>query len=63
LKQNPKLSALAETKEYQELTKVFELLKASGESKFCEFGPTIIRGLGYYTGTVFEAFEKIKKAA
>ncbi len=49
---------LEETSEYKELVKVFELLKVYGKGGYCEFAPYIVRGLGYYTGTVFEAFDR-----
>ncbi len=49
---------LDNTNEYLELVKVFELLRVFGKEKYCEFAPDIVRGLGYYTGTVFEAFDK-----
>lgn len=52
------LAVLANTKEYQDLTRVFELLEVYGVASFCEFSPLIVRGLGYYTGTVFEAFDR-----
>lgn len=38
-----------------ELKRVFELLEAMGIREYVEFAPQIIRGLDYYTGTVFEA--------
>lgn len=46
------------TDEYKELLKVFELLEIYGKNSYCEFSPFIVRGLGYYTGTVFEAFDR-----
>lgn len=49
---------LQKTDEYFELVKVFELLKAYGKDTYCKFAPYIVRGLGYYTGTVFEAFDR-----
>lgn len=38
-----------------ELKRVFELLEEMGIREYVEFAPQIIRGLDYYTGTVFEA--------
>ncbi|MFP5457107.1 MAG: histidine--tRNA ligase [Bacteriovoracia bacterium] len=35
-----------------------ERLPASGLSKFVVYDPTIVRGLDYYTGVVFEIFDK-----
>jgi histidyl-tRNA synthetase len=44
-------------KKSDELTRVFSVLEALGVSDFVKFDPNIMRGLLYYTGTVFEAFE------
>lgn len=40
-----------------ELTRLFAALEALGVSEFVKFDPNITRGLLYYTGTVFEAFD------
>lgn len=40
-----------------ELVRFFKAVKALGVSEFVRFDPSIIRGLDYYTGTVFEAKE------
>jgi histidyl-tRNA synthetase len=40
-----------------ELTRLFAALDALGVSEFVKFDPNITRGLLYYTGTVFEAFD------
>jgi len=42
----------------EELKAFFEAVKALGISDFIEYDPTIVRGLDYYTGTVFEARER-----
>ncbi len=42
-------------KESPELTRVFTALEALGASAYVQFDPQIIRGLDYYTATVFEA--------
>jgi histidyl-tRNA synthetase len=39
----------------EELTRFFEAAEALGVADFLEYTPTIVRGLDYYTGTVFEA--------
>jgi len=39
------------------LTRFFAIIDALGLSPFFEFDPSIMRGLLYYTGTVFEAWE------
>ncbi len=38
-----------------ELTRVFTLLQAMGLGEYLHYSPEVIRGLEYYTGTVFEA--------
>jgi histidyl-tRNA synthetase len=43
--------------ESPELAKVFEVVEALGVSPYVRFAPHIIRGLLYYTGTVFEAWD------
>jgi len=44
-------------KQSDELTRLFAALKALGVSDYVKYDPNIMRGLLYYTGTVFEAFE------
>lgn len=44
-------------KKSDELTRVLELVSAYGLEDFVQFDPKIIRGLVYYTGTVFEAWD------
>ncbi len=41
-----------------ELRDLFDALEATGLAKYCMFDFGIIRGLDYYTGTVFEVFDK-----
>ena len=41
----------------RELMDLFTALRASGLDKYCVFDFGIIRGLDYYTGTVFEVFD------
>lgn len=41
----------------EELTRLFAALDALGVREYVRFDPNIMRGLLYYTGTVFEAFE------
>jgi histidyl-tRNA synthetase len=41
----------------EELTRLFAALEALGVRDYIRFDPNIMRGLLYYTGTVFEAFE------
>lgn len=40
-----------------ELTRLFAALEALGVREYVQFDPNIMRGLLYYTGTVFEAFD------
>ncbi len=53
-----KLSEKAE-QSVGELKRVFELLKVMGVGDFCEFDVGIVRGLAYYTGIVFEIYDKV----
>ena len=41
----------------EELVRLFDMLKKTGLESFCCFDFSIIRGLDYYTGTVFEVFD------
>ncbi len=40
-----------------ELRRLFDMLKKTGLDRYCIFDFGIIRGLDYYTGTVFEVFD------
>lgn len=44
-------------KESEELVEFFDLLQTFGIQDYVQYNPRVIRGLDYYTGTVFEAFE------
>ena len=44
-------------KQSDELTRTFAALDALGVRDYAKFDPNIMRGLLYYTGTVFEAFD------
>ena len=44
-------------KQSEELTRTFAALDAMGVRDYVKFDPNIMRGLLYYTGTVFEAFD------
>lgn len=41
----------------EELARLFAALEALGVAPYVQFDPNIMRGLLYYTGTVFEAFD------
>jgi len=43
--------------ESEELVEFFELIETFDVADYVEYNPRVIRGLDYYTGTVFEAFE------
>ena len=47
-----------DTQGAQELLSLFAALKKTGLDKYCVFDFGIIRGLDYYTGTVFEVFDE-----
>ncbi len=44
-------------KESQELVRLFAALDALGVKEYVKFDPNIVRGLLYYTGAVFEAYD------
>jgi histidyl-tRNA synthetase len=44
-------------KKSDELTRTFAALEAMGVKEYVRFVPSVVRGLLYYTGTVFEAFD------
>ena len=41
-----------------ELTQLFNLCKAYGIEDWVQFDASVVRGLAYYTGIVFEAFDR-----
>jgi histidyl-tRNA synthetase len=46
---------------YNEITKLGNLIKEAGISDYCSFTPSIVRGLDYYTGVVYEVFDTGKE--
>jgi histidyl-tRNA synthetase len=44
-------------KQSEELKRFFSAVDALGVNEYVQFDPSIVRGLQYYTGTVFEAWE------
>lgn len=42
----------------EELKELFKLIHELGMNNICEFDFSVIRGLDYYTGTVFEVYDK-----
>lgn len=47
--------------ESDNLTAIFSNLKDAGFANYVTFDPSIVRGLDYYTGTVFEAYDRAGK--
>ena len=47
----------SENVDYQNLQKLFRFAEALGYREYLQMDPSIIRGLSYYTGIVFEAFD------
>jgi len=52
-----KLSDVAQ-KAVDKLERLFDLLETMQIADYCAFDMTIVRGLAYYTGTVFEIYDK-----
>jgi len=48
-------------KEFEPLKNLFSLLGKYGVSDFVKYDPIIVRGITYYTGMVFECFDKNKE--
>ncbi len=46
------------TESVEDLETLFGYLEACGIGDYCEFSPSIVRGLPYYTGIVFECFDR-----
>ena len=56
------IAQIAEPKEalvaaVEDLRSVFDILQAMGMGEYCTFDPSIVRGLAYYTGVVFEVHD------
>src|SRR5205823_7243768 len=45
------------TERLREISRYFDYLKALGVSEWVDLDPTIVRGLAYYTGIVFELYD------
>ncbi len=43
-----------------ELSNLFNLIKNTEIEKYCEFSPNLARGQNYYTGNIFEVYDKDK---
>ncbi len=44
---------------YYKIKNLFAVLSSMGVGHFCEFDPSIVRGLAYYTGIVFEVHDAV----
>jgi histidyl-tRNA synthetase len=44
---------------YKEIKKVLSILETMGVGDFCIYDPSIVRGLAYYTGIVFEVHDAV----
>lgn len=55
---NDALKLCSESQGAKELNDLFNLINKMGLSDYCEFDFSIVRGLDYYTGTVFEVYDK-----
>ena len=51
------IALLPESDGARELSDLFAGLRALGLDKYCEYDFSVVRGLDYYTGTVFEVFD------
>ena len=58
LDENEKLDVAKATNSIVELETLFAYLKTMGIADYCKFDVTIVRGLAYYTGPVFEIYDK-----
>jgi len=56
------LSGRIDPSAIEALVQLFALMKAYKKEGYISFCPTIVRGLGYYTGMVFEVFERGENA-
>jgi len=52
------LAGVSDSEEVAELKKLFALADDYGFGDWLQFDPSVIRGLAYYTGVVFEGFDK-----
>jgi histidyl-tRNA synthetase len=52
------LAGVGDSEEVKELQRLFELAKDYGFGDWLQFDASVVRGLAYYTGVVFEGFDK-----
>eukprot|EP00928_Gymnodinium_smaydae_P014653 TRINITY_DN15396_c0_g1_i2.p1 TRINITY_DN15396_c0_g1~~TRINITY_DN15396_c0_g1_i2.p1 ORF type:complete len:609 (+),score=205.04 TRINITY_DN15396_c0_g1_i2:92-1828(+) len=53
-----KLAGVGDSEEVKELRMLFDLAKDYGFGDWIQFDASVVRGLAYYTGVVFEGFDK-----
>jgi histidyl-tRNA synthetase len=52
------LAGVGESEEVKELRRLFELAEDYGYGDWLQFDASVVRGLAYYTGVVFEGFDR-----
>ncbi|CAE8678828.1 unnamed protein product, partial [Polarella glacialis] len=52
------LAGVGESDEVKELRMLFQLAEEEGFGDWLQFDASVVRGLAYYTGVVFEGFDK-----
>lgn len=55
------LAGVGDSDEVKELRRLFELAEDYGYADWLQFDASVVRGLAYYTGVVFEGFDKAGK--
>merc|ERR1712076_334338 len=58
LKEFAQLAGVEDSEEVKELKQLFDLLTDYGFGDWVQFDASVVRGLAYYTGVVFEGFDK-----
>merc|ERR1712159_474903 len=53
-----KVAGVGDSEEVKELRRLFELAEDYGYGDWLQFDASVVRGLAYYTGVVFEGFDK-----
>jgi len=61
LEEFAELAGVGESEEVKELRSLFELAEDYGYADWLQFDASVVRGLAYYTGVVFEGFDRAGK--
>ncbi|CAK0891528.1 unnamed protein product, partial [Prorocentrum cordatum] len=61
LEEFAELAGVGDSDEVKELRRLFELAEDYGYADWLQFDASVVRGLAYYTGVVFEGFDKAGK--